>query len=129
MKNILYLLTTCCLLLQSCSKNLGDGTAGITQANISFVYENGLPIESGACINPSTNYAIAISAKLTGMPPSGGLGVKYTFNGVENELFFNSNSTQIKQVTLIKGLNTAQLSVSKKESTLYLAVQEFELVN
>ena len=130
MKNLfLYLLFTSGLLLQSCSKQLNGGAATITQTNISFVYENGLPIDAGACINPTSNYAIAISAKISGTPTSGGLGVKYSFNGVENEVFFTSNSTQVKKVTLAKGQNIAQLTISKKEATLYMAIQEFEIVN
>jgi hypothetical protein len=96
---------------------------------IAFVYEDGKPIEAGACIKPTTNYAIAVTVKLTGNPDGKAVIVKYSLNGVADEISFVSGGTKIKKVTLINGINVAQTIETKQEARIILDIQEFELVN
>lgn len=117
----------------SCKKNISQTQIvpfTITPTKIAFVYETGAAIEAGACINPNTKYAIAISATIDGVDTTGkGLTVKYTFNGKPDEITFLSTGTEIKKVSLINGNNNAQLVDNKKEANLFYTIQEFELVD
>jgi hypothetical protein len=111
----------------SCQKESSYPLVNMEQ--IAFVYEDGKPIEAGACIKPTTNYAIAITVKLTGNPDGKAVSVKYSLNGVADEISFVSGGTKIKKVTLINGLNVAQTIETKQEARIILDIQEFELVN
>ncbi len=128
MKSILYCLF-CVLIVSSlgCSKESSQPT--LTTQSILFVYENGTPIEIGACIKPTENYAIAITTKLNGAPNGSPISVRYTLNGVADEISFTNGGTLIKKVTLINGLNVAQTIETKQEAHIFLDLQEFELVN
>ena len=128
MKLIIYCL--CWMLVMTfagCQKDSSYPLVNMEQ--IAFVYEDGKPIEAGACIKPTTNYAIAITVKLTGNPDGKAVSVKYSLNGVSDEISFISGGTKIKKVTLINGLNVAQTIETKQEARIILDIQEFELVN
>ncbi len=100
----------------------------LVSTNISFVYENGNPIEAGGCINPATNYAIAISVKFNGAIPSSGIKLKYTFNGTSDEMTFLADGVKTKKIALIGGKNTAIITDTKQEAAIILVTQEFEVV-
>lgn len=100
----------------------------LISTNISFVYENGNPIEAGGCINPATNYALAISVKFNGTFPSNGINIKYTYNGVNDEMTFLADGIKTKKIALISGKNTASISDTKQEAAILLVTQEFEVV-
>ena len=110
-----------------CNKESSQPT--LTTQSISFVYESGTPIETGACIKPTINYAIAITTKLNGTPNGSPISVRYTLNGVADEISFTNGGTLIKKVTLINGLNVAQTIETKQEAHIFLDLQEFDLVN
>ena len=111
----------------SCQKESSYPIVNMEQ--IAFVYEDGKPIEAGACIKPTTNYAIAITIKLSGNPDGKAVSVKYTLNGVADEISFISGGSKIKKVKLINGLNVAQTIDTKQEAHIFLDMQEFELIN
>ena len=111
----------------SCQKESSYPVVNMEQ--IAFVYEDGKPIEAGACIRPTSNYAIAVTVKLTGNPDGKAVIVKYSLNGVADEISFVSGGTKIKKVTLINGINVAQTIETKQEARIILDIQEFELVN
>ena len=124
------LLCLCWILIMVSSGCQKEGSfPTINMEQIAFVYEDGKPIEAGACIKPTTNYAIAITIKLTGNPDGKAVSVKYSLNGVADEISFISGGTKIKKVTLINGLNVAQTIETKQEARIILNIQEFELVN
>ena|GEM_PF-894627 len=100
----------------------------LVSTNISFVYENGNPIEAGGCINPATNYALAISVKFNGTIPSNGINIKYTYNGVSDEMTFLADGIKTKKIALTGGKNTAIISDTKQEAAIILVTQEFEVV-
>lgn len=120
------------VLLGSCKKEVSETETIpfiITPTSISFVYEDGSEIKPGSCINPNTNYAIAINANLSGVDTSGkGLSLKYTFNNIPGEVTFFNSGVKIINVKLINGTNLAQISGTKQEASLLYKVQEFELV-
>lgn len=109
-----------------CQKSVEVPT--LISEQIAFVYEDGRPIEAGACIRPTTNYAISITAKLSGTPDGRAMAIKFTLNGVVDEISFVSGGTKIKKVTLANGLNVAQTVVGKQEAYIRLELPEFELV-
>lgn len=100
----------------------------LVSTNISFVYENGNPIEAGGCINPATNYAIAISVKFNGAIPSNGIKIKYTYNGISDEMTFLADEIKTKKIALTSGKNTAIITDTKQEAAIILVTQEFEVV-
>jgi hypothetical protein len=100
----------------------------LVSTNISFVYENGNPIEAGGCINPATSYAVAISVKFNGAIPTNGIKLKYTFNGTSDEMTFLADGTKTKKIALIGGKNTAIITDTKQEAAIILVTQEFEVV-
>jgi hypothetical protein len=57
------------------------------------------------------------------------ISLRYILNGVADEISFTNGGTQIKNVTLINGLNVAQKIVTKQEANIFLDLREFELVN
>ena len=130
--SFLYLLLVIFALFSSCKKSkiiVPDNTT-LTIVDIAFVYENGSDIEAGACINPNTNYAIAITTKSQGQGTPKESIVKYVFNGNISEISFSNEGTKIKKVALINGLNMAQLVETKQEAKLILKLQtDFEQVN
>ncbi len=128
MKSSLYCLSWILIFAAvGCKKESSQPT--LTAQSIAFVYENGTPIEPGACIKPTTNYAIAITTKLNGTSNGNPISVRYTLNGVADEISFTNGGTLIKKVTLINGLNVAQTIDTKQEAHIFLDMQEFELVN
>ena len=128
MKSSLYCLSWILIFAAvGCKKESSQPT--LTMQSIGFVYESGTPIEPGACIKPTTNYAIAITTKLNGTPNGNQISVRYTLNGVADEISFTNGGTLIKKVTLINGLNVAQTIDTKQEAHIFLDMQEFELVN
>lgn len=120
------------VLLGSCKKEVSETESipfTITPTSISFVYEDGSEIKPGSCINPNTNYAIAINANLSGVDTSGkGLPIKYTFNNVPAEVTFFNSGVKVINVKLINGKNLAQITGTMQEASLIYKVQEFELV-
>jgi hypothetical protein len=128
MKSSLYFLL-CVLIISALGCNKEGSQPTLTTQSISFVYESGTPIEQGACIKPTTSYAIAITTKLNGTPDGNPISVRYTLNGVADEISFTNGGMQIKKVTLINGLNVAQTIVTKQEAHIFLDLQEFELVD
>ncbi|WP_395617460.1 hypothetical protein [Aquirufa sp.] len=100
----------------------------LVSTNISFVYENGNPIEAGGCINPATSYAVAISVKFNGTIPTNGIKLKYTFNGTSDEMTFLADGTKTKKIALTSGKNTAIITDTKQEAAIILVTQEFEVV-
>ena len=111
-----------------CNKD-DTSTPMLTTQSISFVYENGKPIEPGDCIKPTVNYAISITTKLKGLPIGKGIVVKYILNGVADEVTVTNGGTVTKKVTLINGLNVAKALETNQEANIFLDIQEFELVN
>jgi hypothetical protein len=103
-------------------------TTSLVSTSISFVYENGNPIEAGGCINPATNYAIAISVKFNGTIPSNGIKIKYTYNGIADEMTFLADGIKTKKIALTGGKNTAIITDTKQEAAIILVTQEFEVV-
>jgi hypothetical protein len=127
MKISLYFLACALIMVASgCQKSADSPTLILNQ--IAFVYEDGRPIEAGACISPTANYAIALTAKLSGEPDGRAMSIKFTLNGVVDEISFVSGGTKIKKVTLVNGLNIAQTVVDKQEAYIRLELPEFELV-
>jgi len=130
-KNFVFCFTFL-VVLSSCKKEVSETESipfTITPTSISFVYEDGSEIKPGSCINPNTNYAIAINANLSGVDTSGkGLSVKYSFNSVPGEVTFFNTGVKIINIKLINGTNLAQITGTKQEASLIYKVQEFELV-
>ena len=120
------------IFLVACKKEVSETETipfTITPSSIAFVYEDGSEIKPGSCINPNTNYAIAIKANLSGVDTAGkGLSVKYTFNNVPGEVTFFNSGVKIINVKLINGSNLAQINGTKQEASLIYKIQEFELV-
>lgn len=130
--HIIFIFFCILVLLGSCKKEVSETETipfTITPTSISFVYEDGSEIKPGSCINPNTNYAIAINANLTGIDTSGkGLSIKYSFNNVPGEVTFLNSGVKIVNVKLVNGTNLAQITGTKQEASLIYKVQEFELV-
>jgi hypothetical protein len=119
-------------LFSSCKKDkiIAPEISTLSIVDIAFVYENGSNIEAGACINPNTNYAIAITTKSQGLGTPKESIVKYVFNGNISEISFLNEGTKIKKIALINGLNVAQIIENKQETKLVLKLQtDFEQVN
>lgn len=115
------------IIFTSCKKSK---TSAGTVESISFVYENGNVVASSDCINPNTVYAIAIKVKGASSGNFKSTIVKYSFNGVLNEMTFSSPGTNTKKVTLVNGVNTAKITETKQEAQITLKLQsDFELVN
>ncbi len=130
--NFKYIFLVLLALFSSCKKDkiIVPEISTLTIVDIAFVYENGSAIESGACINPNTNYAIAITTKSQGLGTPKESIVKYVFNGYISEISFLNEGTKIKKIALSNGLNVAQLVENKQETKLYLKLQtDFEQVN
>ena len=130
--SFLYLLLVIFALFPSCKKDkiIAPEFSTLAIVDIAFVYENGSVIESGACINPNKNYAIAITTKSQGLGTPKESIVKYIFNGVSSEISFTNEGTKTKKIALINGLNVAQLVETKQEAKLVLNLQtDFEQVN
>jgi hypothetical protein len=135
--NFKYILLVILALFSSCKKDkiivpeISTSTIStLTIVDIAFVYENGSAIEAGACINPNTNYAIAITTKSQGLGTPKESIVKYIFNGNISEISFLNEGTKIMKIALINGINVAQLVENKQETKLVLKLQtDFEQVN
>ena len=130
--NFKYLLLMILALFSSCKKDkiIAPEISTLSIVDIAFVYENGSNIEAGACINPNTNYAIAITTKSQGLGTPKESIVKYVFNGNISEISFLNEGTKIKKIALINGLNVAQIIENKQETKLVLKLQtDFEQVN
>jgi hypothetical protein len=130
--NNLVFLFSLIVALSSCKKEVSETETiplTITPKSIAFVYEDGSEIKPGSCINPSTNYAIAINATISGVDTSGkGLSIKYSFNNTPGEVTFFNSGVKIVNVKLVNGTNLAQITGTKQEASLIYKVQEFELV-
>jgi|LakMenEpi03Aug12_release.lakeMendotaPanAssembly.Ray.scaffolds.fasta_scaffold37121_3 hypothetical protein len=130
--NKLFLFFCVLVTLLSCKKEVSETETiplAITPKSIAFVYEDGSEIKPGSCINPSTNYAIAINATISGVDTSGkGLSIKYSFNSTPGEVTFFNSGVKIVNVKLVNGTNLAQITGTKQEASLIYKVQEFELV-
>lgn len=107
---ILFLFSSC-----------GGGTIIDTNPNLAatyeivFVYRDGLDIPIGDCINPTTEYALKISAK-----DNIERAVSYQFNGVTYEISILTNDSKLIDIDLIYGVNTANISGSQIVSERYL---------
>jgi hypothetical protein len=127
----LLLLLLFSFLITSCQKEVAPITpqnGSLASTNISFVYENGNPIDAGSCINPSTNYAIAITLKSNGTIPSNGITTKFTINGLNDEMTFLTDGTKTKKITLVNGKNSAIITDTKQEATINLITSAFEVI-
>ena len=111
----------------SCSKDEDFKT--ISPANISFVHQDGTEISINECINPNGKYAVKIKTTSQGSGKYKVISVDYTVNGFLKTMTFLKEGTQLNPVTLIDGLNTAQIVESGYSSNIYFTAQgEFELV-
>jgi hypothetical protein len=129
MKSIFYIVLLV-FIISALGCNKEDTSVPVlTTQSISFVYENGKAIEPGDCIKPTINYAISITTKLKGLPIGKGIVVKYILNGVADQVTLTNGGTVIKKVKLINGLNVAKALETNQEATIFLDMQEFELVN
>jgi hypothetical protein len=129
MKSIFYIVLLV-FIISALGCNKEDTSVPVlTTQSISFVYENGKVIEPGDCIKPTINYAISITTKLKGLPIGKGIVVKYILNGVADQVTLTNGGTVIKKIKLINGLNVAKALETNQEATIFLDMQEFELVN
>jgi len=101
----------------------------ITPDFIAFAHADGTPITAGECINPFESYAVLIKTKSEGKGSFKTRVVEYTVNGASHSMTFMRDGTQVNKITLIEGLNIAQIVESGYVATLNFANQgDFELV-
>lgn len=128
MKKIPVFLIIAFAVFFSCSPE--DESGKITPSEIAYVHEDGSPIIAGECINPNSDYAIAITTKLNrkreAYKPT---DVKYTLNGIEHVMTFSNDGTQLQYVKLASGINQAQIvGTNYKTQISYYSHDNFELV-
>jgi hypothetical protein len=112
----------------SCSPE--DEPENIITAEIAYVHKNGFPVSTGECINPDSEYAIAITAKFSKKRGSHKpVDIRYTINGVEHVMTFSDDGTQLLGVELVNGLNQAQIvGTDYKAQVSFFSHDNFELV-
>lgn len=127
-KFVYALMVLLLFVFSGCSKD--DDFITISPYNISFVHADGSAIEEGECINPFESYAVSIITKAEGDKGSFKTKVvEYTVNGITYSMIFVKDGAQLKQITLLKGVNSAQIADSGYAVTLnYVSQGDFELV-
>ncbi len=101
----------------------------ISPINISFVHADGSQILEGECITPDNDYAILIETSSSGVGFVKVLRVDYTFNGALQTMTFLKDGDQINPVTLVSGINTAQIIESETSTSIVFVNQgDFELI-
>jgi len=128
MKIKLYsILITVLVLFSGCSKD--EEFTTIFPSEISFVKEDGSLLLVGDCINPANRYGVLIKTLDEGQGAFKTTKVEYTVNGVSYSMTFMRSGTQINFVSLVNGLNIAQIVESGYVATInYVLQDDFELV-
>ena len=111
----------------SCSKDEEFKT--IFPSSINFIKEDGSFITSNDCIDPSSKYGVLIETQSEGEGTFQPTKIEYTVNGVSHSMTFMRSGNQINFVSLINGLNIAQIAESGYVATInYVLQDDFELV-
>ena len=114
------------MLFSGCSK---EEFRIISPDNISFVHADGTQILEGECITPDNDYAILIETSSSGVGFVKTLRVDYTFNGALQTMTFLEDGNQMNPVSLVNGINTAQIIASEESSSIIFVDQgDFELI-
>ena len=97
--------------------------------SISFVYEDGISIDSGACISPGLAYAIQIETTKNNAGNTQVSRVEYTINGAVFSMSFAEAGVKRNPITFAEGKNIAELVATAVSTELSLIIQDdFELV-
>ena len=130
MKNKIYSLLTLAailILFSGCSKE--EEFAEITPSQINFVKENGTLLTADDCINPDEKYSVLIKTVADGNGGFKPTKIEYTVNGISYSMTFLKAGTQINAVSLVDGINIAQIVETGFIAKInYMTQSDFELV-
>jgi len=115
------------ILFLGCSKD--EEFMTISPSEINFVQEGGSLLTIDDCIDPNEKYYVSITTMAEGKGKFQATRVDYTVNGISYSMTFMRAGNQLNAVSLVKGLNIAQIVESGYVATINYAIQdEFELV-
>lgn len=124
---------------QSCSNSDDDGgdngphqeeeTISLRATTITYKHGNGTAISNNECLNPEEDYLIEISVQRVGTNEIKPTQIQYTINGALYSMTFTNVGTQTNPVTVVEGVNLAQLVDTGLQDEIHFIFQgDFDLV-